>query len=146
MKLMSIVCAGVLTGSVAVAAGQTEVKSKIKVKDGKDVHVTGCVARATTGPKNGYMLSNVADKKGTVHDYLLVSDDDLSKHVGHRVQIRGQAADRGDAKVEIETKAKTKVAHGDDRETHTTSTMEGEMPGMALLSVKSLKMIAAVCP
>jgi hypothetical protein len=42
--------------------------------------------------------------------------------VGHRVQIRGRAADREDAKVEIDTKAKTKVASGDNTETHTTST------------------------
>ena len=117
-----------------------------KVKDGKEVNVTGCVASATSGSGNGYMLTNVADKKGALHNYVLVSDDELSKHVGHRVQISGRAADRGDGKVEIDTKTKTKVAHGDDKETHSTSTMKGEMPGMAFLSVKSLKMIAAVCP
>ena len=27
--------------------------------------------------------------------YALVTDDDLSKHVGHRVEVNGKAADRG---------------------------------------------------
>jgi hypothetical protein len=92
------------------------------------------------------MLTNVADKKGAKPNYMLVPDDhDVAKHVGHRVQISGKATDR-DGKVEIETKTKTKVAHGDDQETSSKSTLKGDIPGMAYLSVKSLKMIAATCP
>jgi hypothetical protein len=148
MKLIcTIVCAATLSVvSVGTPAAQTEVKSKVKVKDGKEVNVTGCVASASSGSGNGYILTNVADKKGAMHSYMLASDDDLSKHVGHRVQISGRVADRGDGKIEMETKIKTKVEHGDDKETHSKSTMKGDMPGMAFLSVKSLKMIAAVCP
>jgi hypothetical protein len=147
MKLIGILCiAGLSVASYGVAAGQSEIKSKVKVKDGKDVTVTGCVASTASGDGHGYTLTNVADKKGVVHDYILASDDDLSKHLGHRVQINGRVADRGDGKVEIDTKTKTKVEHGDDKETHSTTTAAGDMPGMAFLSVKSLKMIAAVCP
>ena len=136
---LSFACAAQLTA-------QTDVKSKVKVKSGADVDVTGCVASAPSGSGDGYMLTHVADKKGTRPDYLLAPDDhDVAKHVGHRVQISGKATDR-DGKVEIETKTKTKVKHGDDQETHSKSTVKGDTAGMAYLSVRSLKMIAATCP
>ena len=147
MKLIGMtVCAtAVCLASLGADAGQTAMKSKIKVKDGKEVNVTGCVTPAASG--TGFMLTNVADKNGAMHSYMLVSEDaDLSKHVGHRVQLTGKVTDRGDAKIEVETKTKTKVEHGDDKETHSKSTMEGDMAGMAYLGVKSLKMIAAACP
>ncbi|HMB79867.1 MAG TPA: hypothetical protein VKI43_07360 [Vicinamibacterales bacterium] len=148
MKLigMTICAAALCVASLGADAGQTSTKSKVTVKDGKDVDVTGCVASASSGSGDKYMLTNVADKKGAMHSYMLASDDDLGKHVGHRVQISGKAADRGDGKVEIETKTKTKVEHGDDKETKSKSTMEGDLAGMPFLSVKSLKMIAASCP
>jgi hypothetical protein len=145
MKLIFITLsvAVVCLAGLGADAGQTETKSKITVKGGKEVHVTGCVAPAASGP--GFMLTNVADKKGAMHSYMLVSEDtDLSKHVGHRVQLTGNVTDRGKAKVEVETKTKTKVEHGDD-ETHSKSTLQGNAD-MAYLGVKSLKMIAAVCP
>ena len=93
------------------------------------------------------MLTNVADKKGTLPDYILLGKDhdDFEKALGHRVEIDGLAADRG-GKVEIETKTKTDVDHGKDQESHTKSTMKGDMPGMTFLSVKSMRVIAAVCP
>jgi hypothetical protein len=142
---MMVCAAAVCLATLGANAGQTETKSKIKVKDGKEVHVTGCVAPAASG--TGFVLTNVADKGGAMHSYMLVSDDsDLSKHVGHRVQLTGKVTDRGNAKVEMETRTKTKVDHGDDKETHSKSTVEGDMAGMAFLGVKSLKMIAAACP
>ena len=120
MKLIGItVCAAaVCLASLGTAAGQTETKSTITVKDGKDVAVTGCVAPAASG--TGFMLTHVADKSGAMHSYMLVSkDDDLSEHVGHRVQLTGKVTDRGDAKIEVETKTKTKVEHGDDTDAAT---------------------------
>src|ERR1700694_3159321 len=138
---MAVCAAAVCLTSLGADAGQTETKSKIRVKAGKEVNVTGCVAPAASG--TGFMLTNVADKSGAMHSYMLVSDDtDLSKHVGHRVQLTGKVTDRGNAKVELETKSKTKVDHGDDKETHSKSTVEGDMAGMAYLGVKSLKMAA----
>jgi hypothetical protein len=142
-----------LTTAVTLAA-QTDVKSKVKVKDGQDVDVTGCVASAAGGAGDNYVLTHVADKKGTRPNYTLVADDtdlhkqltkDLAKHVGHRVQISGKATDR-DGKVEIDTKTKTKIEHGDDQETRTKSTQQGDSAGVAYLSVKSMKMIAPTCP
>jgi RecJ-like exonuclease len=135
----------VCLATVGPLAAETDVKSNVKVKDGKDVEVTGCVASSPSGTGDSYMLTNVADKKGTKPNYMLVADGhDVAKHVGHRVQISGKATDR-DGKVEIETKTKTKVK-GDEQETKSKSTLKGDVPGMPYLSVKSMKMIAATCP
>ena len=115
------------------------------VKDGQDVTVTGCVEPNASG--SGYMLTHVADKKGTMPNYMLASDDgDLKKHIGHRVTIEGKVADKGDGKVKVETRTKTKVENGDDKETHSKSEVHGDMDGMRFLGVKSVKMIAASCP
>jgi hypothetical protein len=126
---------------------QTETKSKITVKDGKDVTVTGCVATAPASANGAYLLTNVADKKGSLPDYTLTGkdNDDLQKHLGHRVEISGLAADR-DGKVEIETKSKTKIDDGPDRESRAKATVKGDMPGLTYLKIKSLRMVAAVCP
>ena len=146
IRTAGIALALAMSALVAVAA-QNESKSKITIKDGKDVTVTGCVAAAPAGKDAGFVLTNVADTKGTLPDYTLVGKDDhdLEKLVGQRVEISGLAADRG-GKVELETKTKTKVEHGPDQESHTKSTMKGDMPGLTFLSVKSIKAIAAVCP
>lgn len=134
-------------GAVSVIAQSTEsqVKSKITVKDGKSVTVTGCVAPSTTS--TGFVLTNVSDKTGPLPNYQLVAaDGELSKEVGHRVMLSGTATDRGDGKVKIERKEKVKVEHGADKETHSEAQVEGAVDGMPYLGVKSVKMIAALCP
>jgi hypothetical protein len=146
MKLIGPAICFVMVSAAAFGAqtSETETKSKIAVKGGKDMQVTGCVEPTASG---GFMLTNAADKTGALHSYMLVSDDaDLSKHVGHRVQISGRAADQGDATIETETKTKTKVERGDDKETHSKSEMRGNLAGVPFLGVKSVKMIAASCP
>jgi hypothetical protein len=144
MKLIGMVFCLAVACSVGLGA-QTKSKSKITVKDGKDMTVTGCVEPAASG--TGFMLTHVADNGGAMHNYILVSDDgDLKKHVGHRMQIGGTVTDRGDGKIKVETKTKTKVEHGDDKETHSKSEMKGDMAGARFLGVKSMKMIAAACP
>src|SRR5947209_4034001 len=136
--VLAAVCSA---GLVAQTTEQTS-KSKISIKDGKDVTVTGCVEPNASG--TGYMLTDAADKSGRVHSYMLVSDDvDLAKHVGHRVEIKGKAADRGDAKVTSETETKTKVEHGDDKETHGKTELKGDLSRLPFLGVKEVKMIAA---
>jgi len=126
--VLCFVC--ICAAPLAAQTSETETKSKIAVKGGKDILVTGCVEPTASG--DGYML---------------VSDDaDLSKHVGHRVQINGKAADQGDATIKSETKTKTKVEHGDDKETHHKSEVRGDLAGVPFLGVKSVKMIAASCP
>jgi hypothetical protein len=131
------------TVGLGAQTAQTDTKSTITVKDGKSVTVTGCVTPTSGG--TGFMLTNVADKSGALHNYMLVSDDgDLAKHVGHRVRIEGKVTDRGDGKVKIETKTKTTVEDGDDKERTSKTEIEGNGP--SYLGVRSVKMIAAVCP
>jgi len=139
---LTVVCAA----SLSAQTRETETTSKVTVKDGKSVEVTGCVAPAVVG--GGFVLTNVADKKGALHDYVLVAEDegDLAKHVGHRVQLTGKVTDRGDAKVKIEAKSKSKNDHGDEKETKSESEIQGDVKGTPYLGVKSLKMIAATCP
>jgi hypothetical protein len=151
MKLigMAVCLAVVCSAGLAAQTAQTESKSKVTVKDGQDVTVTGCVESTAGGAASGtaYMLTHVADNKtGSMHNYMLVTDDgDLAKHVGHRMQIEGKVTDKGDGKIKVETKTKTKV-DGDDKETKSKSEIKGDMAGARFLGVKSMKMIAAACP
>ncbi len=115
--------------------GTTETKTKIEVKDGKDVKISGCLER---NPGAGYMLT---DRSGGMK-YALVTNDDLSKHLGHRVEVKGKAADKGDAKVKIESTVGTS---GSDKK-ETTSEVKGtDMAGMRYLGVKSIKMLSRSC-
>ena len=148
MKLIGTTCCLAVGCSVGLGAqtSQTESKSKITVKDGQEVTVTGCVEPIASG--TGYMLTHVADNKtGAMNNYMLVSDDgDIKKHAGHRVTIEGKVTDKGDGKIKVETTTKTKVEHGDDKETKSKSEMKGDMAAARFLGVKSMKMIAASCP
>ena len=146
MKRNAIMCAVAILCSAGLAAAQTETKteSKITVKGGKDVTVTGCVERTASG--NGYLLSHVADKSGALHNYMLTNDDDVSKHVGHRLQVKGKVADQGDAKIETKTTTKVEVEDGKDQETKTKTKAEGNLGALPFLTVESIKMIAAACP
>ena len=113
---------------------ETKTKTKIDVKDGKDVTVKGCLA---ANPAGGYTLTTTSgDLK-----YGLVTDDDLSKHVGQRVEVKGKAADRGDGKVKIESSVGTTGSET----AKTTTEMKGDMAGMHLLGVKSVKMLSSSC-
>jgi len=144
MKLTTITCCLAIAGATTLVAqsSETTTKTKIEVKDGKDVKVTGCVEPLSGG---GYVLTNVADRSGALQRYMLVSDsDDFSKHLGHRVQIEGKAADREHGKVEIKSETKT---DGVDKDTHSkTETSGSDMSFMAYLGVKHMTMIAASCP
>jgi hypothetical protein len=143
MKLTTAALCLAAAGTVGLAAqtGQTTTKTKVEVKDGKSVEVTGCVE---VNPEGGFMLTHVADKKGTMHRYVLVSDDkDFAKHVGHRMTIEGTAADRGHGKVETDSKTKT---DGQDKAVRTKTEASGDLLDMNYLGVKSMKMIAASCP
>jgi hypothetical protein len=144
-RVFETLCVLLAASTVGLGAqtSQTDTKSTVTIKDGKSVTVTGCVTPTSGG--TGFMLTNVADKSGALHNYMLVSDDgDLAKHVGHRVRIEGKVTDRGDGKVKIETKTKTKVEDGDDKESTRKTEIEGTGP--SYLGVRSVKMIAAVCP
>ena len=141
--MTTITCCLAIAGAVTLGAqsSETTTKTKINVKDGKDVKVTGCVEAGAMG---GYVLTNVADSTGALHGYILVSDDDdFSKHLGHRVQIEGKAADREHGKVEIKTETKM---DGIEKDMHSKSESSGNLADMPYLGVKHLTMVAASCP
>jgi len=120
---------------------KVEQKNKVKVKDGKEVTVTGCVEK---NPGGGYMLT---DSSSGGMKYALVTNDDLSKHVGHKVEVKGDATDKGDAKVKIESKVKGTSGDNntkDKAKMEAKTKAEGDL-GLHYLGMKSLKMISTSC-
>src|SRR4029450_1357598 len=99
MKLIGAAVA--LAGFCAITAAAQEIKTttkektKIEIKAGKNVEVKGSLEHSLDGR---FVLTNdVGDLK-----YVLVTDDNLSKYIGRRVEVKGMATDKGDAKVKIE--------------------------------------------
>ena len=137
---MKLICAafGIAAMCVIGVGAQTSTtkgKTKIEVKDGKKITIGGCLER---NPGGGYMITNSTGGM----KYALVTGRDLSKHLGHRVEVRGKATDRGDGKMEIESKVGTSGG-GDKAESKTE--LKGDMPGMHYLGVDSVKMISPSC-
>jgi hypothetical protein len=148
----NLLCASLVlllsTGSSVLAHDQVKKsKTTVSVDSGKEITVTGCVARSDN---DQFTLTHAAGKDGTVGPYILVvSDDDrddLSKHVGHRVEIRGKAADKGDGKVTVKTEREIKTSDGDKKKTESTTKVKGDLDGLPFLGVKSVRMLATVCP
>jgi hypothetical protein len=135
---MKLICATLSVAAMCVVglaaqSGTTTTKTKVDVKDGKEITVSGCLAN---NPGGGYMLTTTTgDMK-----YVVITDDDLAKHVGHRVELKGKAADRGDGKVKIESTTKS----GDEKAKAKTE-VKGDMAGMHYLGMKSLKMLSTSC-
>ena len=140
MKLCIALAAALVASSVVAA--QDKPKTRVIVEDGKEMTLTGCVQR---NPDGSLTLTNAAGKYGDASSYILTalnSDDDerlddLKDHVGHRVEIKGKAADRGEGKIRVKT---------DSGKTETKSEVKGDLSGLPFLGVKSLRMIASVCP
>jgi len=147
----NLLCAALvsLVGVAATVTGQdvSKSKTKISVDDGKDMKVTGCVARGEDG---AFSLTHAAGKDGPLGPYLLVADGDekdaLGKQVGHRVEIKGKAADRGDGEVTIKSKSEVRNSEGDKKKRESATTVKGDLQGLPFLGVKSVRMLAAVCP
>jgi Protein of unknown function (DUF5818) len=127
---LAIACAASLSAQ-STTTETTRSKTKVKVDGGKDVTVTGCLEE---NPGGGYMLS---DRSGGMK-YALVGGDNLSKHLGHRIEVKGKATDRGDGKVKIDTKQKT----GNADTTHERTQVKGDVHA---LGVKSIKMLSSSC-
>ena len=145
MKRFMLGSALALACSVGLAAQTATVKSesKVDVKDGKEVTVTGCVARSASG--TAFLLNNVEGKGVESKSYILLGDD-LDAHVGHFIEIKGKASNIGDdGKVEVTTKTKVERDDADDKKTETKTTMEGDLTGVPYLGVKSVKMIRNSC-
>jgi Protein of unknown function (DUF5818) len=135
MKLIctAIGIAAMCAVGVGAQTGTTTEKTTVEVKDGTKITISGCLEQ---NPAGGYMLTTTTGAM----KYALVTNRDLAKHVGHRLQVRGKATDRGDGKVTIETKVGT---GGDKSEAKTE--LKGDMAGMHYLGVDSVKMISKSC-
>ena len=140
--------AGAMCLALGIASAQDlekKTQTKVSVEDGKSITVTGCVQRNNDGE---LMLTNVANKDGAMGSYVLATDDDddLKDHVGHRVEISGKAADKGNGKVTIETTTESHAADGDKSKTKSKAEVKGDLKGLRYLGVKSVRMLASVCP
>jgi hypothetical protein len=97
---LAAICAAGLTAQKQET--KTTTKTKVEVKDGRNVTVTGCLERRENGD---YTLTEVRENRRTDPSrYALVTDDDLSKHVGERVEVKGKAAANGNGRVTVESK------------------------------------------
>jgi hypothetical protein len=147
MKALTLGMTLALAGGIGLSAQTTRVKqdTKIEVKDGKDVTVTGCVEPAESG--TGYVLTNVESRHGDpTMTYALVGEDgNVSPHVGHLVEIKGKATNIGDdGKVEITTKTKVEREHADDEHSKQKTEIKGATD-LPYLGVKSVKMLRGSC-
>jgi hypothetical protein len=142
MKLgISAAALAVLLAST-LAAAQDKPKTRVIVEDGKEITLTGCVERNAEG---GFTLTNAAGKDGVSRSYILalLDDDDddelddLKDHVGHRVEVQGKAADRGDGRIRVKTETD---------KTESKSEVKGDLSGLPFLGVKTSRVIANVCP
>jgi hypothetical protein len=133
---------GGLTLAVVMTLGaqsSTTTTTKIDMTGGKHVKVTGCVEDGLDG---GYLLTHVADKSGTLQRYQLVSNSDFfPKHVGHRVEVEGRAADRTHGRVNVKSDTNT-----DGVNAHVSTTARTDPSNMRYLGADHMKMIAASCP
>lgn len=138
---LAVICAAGLTAQSQET--KTTTKTKVEIKGGKDVTVIGCLERGLNG---GYFLTAVREnRRPEPSRYALVTSDDLAKHVGERVEIKGKAVVNGHGKALVESKTNTEFEHGSDRETKTTTEATSGELDLPLLGVKSLKTIATSC-
>jgi hypothetical protein len=113
------------------------------VKGGKEVAVIGCLERR---PNGNYILTDIREKRpADPSRYSLLTTEDLSKHVGERVEIRGKAVANGDGKISVESKTKTEVENGKDSETKSKTEGTSGVLDMPLLGMTSMKTLSAVC-
>ena len=110
-------------------------KTKIEVKGGKDVTVTGCLARSSGS--TDYVLTNDG---GTIK-YAVVTDDDLGKFVDRRVEIKGKAADKGDGKIKVERKVEGTTGDKADVKVE----RDGDTTLLPYLGLKSIKALSSAC-
>jgi hypothetical protein len=138
---LAAMCAAGLTAQTQET--KTTTKTKTEIKGGKNVTVIGCLERRSNGD---YVLTEVRDSSREEHSrYALVTGQDLSKHVGERVEIKGKAVSNGDGKVSVESRTKTEVEDGKDQETKTKTEGTSGALDLPFLGVRSMKTLSSSC-
>lgn len=127
----ALVCAAGLAAQSQSSTTEKKEKTKIEIEGGEDVKLTGCLQRVAGG--SGFALT---DASGALK-YSLVTDEDLTKYVNRRVEVKGHASDRGDAKVKIERKVEGTT--GEKKEKVETKGDMVEVPYLGLTSIKRIK-------
>ncbi len=147
---MRYLCSLVLSAVIAIplaAAQQTETKittkTTVEVKEGRNVIVVGCLQVTPGG--GGYVVTNVVVPGSGTRSYVLITDDDLSKSVGHHVEITGKAADRDKGKIETRTKTTVDNQGAPDRKTESKTEIKGDLANLPFLGVKSVKSLRSSC-
>ena len=138
---LAAMCATGLTAQTQET--KTTTKTKVEIKGGKNVRVIGCLERRSNGD---FILSEARENlRQEPSRYALVTSQDLSKHVGERVEIQGKAVARGDGTVSVESKTKTEVENGQDQESKTKTEGTSGALDMPFLGVTSMKTISSPC-
>lgn len=150
MNFQTVAALGLAAICVAGLAAQTQetkttttTNTKVEIKGGKDITAIGCLAQRSNGD---YFLNSVHENRTSEPaQYALVTTDDLSRHVGERVEIQGKAVEAGHGKISVESKTTTEVENGKDRESKVKS--EGTIGAfdMPYLGVKSMKTLSSTC-
>ena len=133
---LAAMCAAGLTAQTQET--KTTTKTKVEVKGGKDVIVVGCLDRGVNGD---YILTKVrANHPKDPSQYALVTSEDLSKHVGERIEIHGKVVSNGNGTVSVESKTKTEVEHGKDSETKakTEGAIARDLPFLGVTSTRTI--------
>jgi hypothetical protein len=122
---------------------KTTTSTKVEIKGGKEVTVTGCLERR---PNGDYQLTEMGeDRRREPSRHALVNSEDLPKHVGERVEIQGKAVVNGDGKVSVESKTKTEVENGKDQETKSKTEATSGALETPFLGVTSMKTLSSTC-
>jgi hypothetical protein len=138
---LAAMCAAGLTAQTQET--KTTTNTKIELKGGKDVTLIGCLDRNSNGD---YLLTRVpTNRRKEASHYTLITSEDLSKHVGERIEIRGKVVVNGNGTVSVESTTKTEVDNGTDRETKAKT--EGAIGAldMPFLGVTSTKTLGSFC-
>ena len=137
-------CGRHVCSRVGCATSERTTKTKIEIKDGKDVTVPVASRRER---RERSTCSRTSPTNRRLHSYVLCRTTPICRNtavIGLRSKVRPR--NRGDGKIKTETKTTLKIDNGTDKETKAKSEVKGDLAGLPYLGVKSLKMVAASCP
>jgi len=145
---LTVIAIGLAVAGAGALSAQTQetkttTKTTVEMKGGKKITVTGCLERRDNGD---YLLTSIRDVRGMDPSrYALITDDDLSKHVGQRVRIEGKTVSAGNGTMSVKSETKTEVENGKDIERKSRTEGTGGTLDLPYLGVKSLKMLSSSC-
>jgi len=136
---MIVLCAASLSAQ-RISTTVTEM-TKFEVKDGRPLKVSGCVQKFHDA---GYMLAN---EKGDLK-YVLVSNADLRKYVGRRVEIEGIGANSDEGTIMVERVVGTSGQFGVEKlegeEQKQSKEIAGDV-GFPYVSVETIRKLSNRC-